>query len=254
MFSEQGQSCEPTSEEKAPSLSPGRPDFDLKQGHRRRGEALRDSECLLIRNSSRVPLGQLLSAAEPGNLDLITALVEDGNVNVNSADYDRYTSLLFASENGQGDAVRLLIRMGSEVNAKNAAGESCIWLASRYGHEAVVRILLENGADLDSADELEQTAISAAAKGGHLRVVEILLERGSDIRTPTSYGKMADMFAANGGHDAVVHALLAHDTKNSSQMPVDLYETSLTMTREDVLEGAFCIVGSNSGGNSPGLG
>lgn len=214
----------------------------------------RDIEGLYRRSPSKIALKQLLLAAESWNLDLITALVEGGDANVNSGDEDGYTSLLFASENGRHDAVELLIRLGAEVNAKNAAGESSIWLASRYGHETIVRTLMENGADLNSSDELEQTAISAAAEGGHLRVVEILLEKGADIRTRTCYGKTAHMLAANGGHDAVVHVLLAHETKDLPQLPFDLPEVSLALTREYGPQRAMHIVDSSGGGSFLGHG
>lgn len=203
--------------------------------------------------ANKIALKQLLSAAEFGNLDLITSLLQDGGVSVNLADEDGYTSLLFASENGQHEAVRLLIRMGGEVNAKNAVGENCIWLASRYGHEAVVRTLLENGADVDSADELEQTAISAAAEGGHMRVVESLLEKGADVGIRTSYGETVHRFAAKGGHDDVVHVLQAHEAKNRPQMTSDLPETSSAPTPENGPQHAVDIMDGNSGGTTLGL-
>lgn len=208
----------------------------------------RDIECLHTRDPRKIALKQLLLAAESGKLDLITALVQGGDVNVNSEDEDGYTGLLFASENGQDDAVELLIRLGAEVDAKNVAGESSIWLASRYGHEAIVRTLIENGADLDSSDELDQTAISAAAEGGHLRVVEILLEKGADIRTRTCYGKTAQMFAAKGGHDTIVHVFLTHDTNGLPQIPFDLHEVSLALTRKYGPQHAMHIVDSSDGG------
>lgn len=213
----------------------------------------RNNECMSLMGARNAALRQLLSAAESGNLDLITTIVEVEHFNVHSADDDGYTSILSASENGQDDAVRLLIRMGSDVEEKNAAGESCIWLASRYGHEAVVRILLENGADVNSADEIKQTAVSAAAEGGHLRVVETLLGRGANVRTGTIHGKTAYMFAVNGGHDAVSDALLVHDKERLPPTPIDLRETLLAQTREERFEGAKGTVG-DEGAHPPDLG
>lgn len=211
------------------------------------------AEDLSSRQPGTIALRQLLRAAESGSPDLITNVLRDQKIGVNSADDDGYTSLLLASENGQDDAVSLLIGTGAEVNAKNTAGESCIWLASRYGHEETVRMLIENGADLDSADELKQTAISAATEGGHLRVMEILLDKGADISIRTIYGKTAFGFAVEGGHGSVIHALLAHGNKVFPQIPFEMGEISFTITEENEIECFKVTLDSNSGRSSLGL-
>lgn len=224
------------------------------------GQDLREME-LLLGAAERVPGGglnkiavrQLLFASKSGDLDLITALVQNKSLDVNSADEDGYSGLLTASENGQNGAAKLLIRSGADVDAKNAAGESCIWLASRYGHDLVVRTLLENGADINSADELGQTAISASVGGGHLRVVELLLEKGADLGVETRYGKTVYMFAVDSGCDAIVNALLINGIEHLPQASVDQRRILATM-REDASQRGMSIVDGNCGATDLGLG
>ncbi|CAG9984884.1 unnamed protein product [Clonostachys byssicola] len=203
------------------------------------GKDLEDMEELLLaatrgwyeRDTSRDSLKQLLSAARSGNLDSITSLFEKERVSVNSVDEDGYTALLFASEAGQDAAVKLLIELGAEIEAKNNSGEACLWLAAHYGHDMVVQTLLESGADPNSADELGQTPISAAAEGGHVQAVSSLLARDADIEIKTCHGKNVLMFAAESGSDAVIRTLLSH--KEGAKSAFDLSDMSASLVQAD---------------------
>ncbi|CAH0020734.1 unnamed protein product [Clonostachys rhizophaga] len=183
------------------------------------------------RDTSRDSLNHLMSAARSGKLDSIASLFEKEQVNANSMDGDGYTALLFAAEAGQDAAVKLLIELGAEIEAKNSSGETSLWLAAHYGHGMVVQTLLESGADPNSADELGQTPISAAAEGGHLQAVSSLLARDADIDTKTCHGKNALVFAAESGNDAVMRTLLSH--KEGSKSAFDLSNMSASLVEAD---------------------
>ncbi|VUC25990.1 unnamed protein product [Clonostachys rosea] len=220
------------------------------------GKDLEDMEGLLLaaelgweeRDTGRNSFKQLLLAAKSGRLDSIASLVEKEQVNVNSADEDGYTALLFAAEAGQDAAVRLLVELGAEVESKNSSGESPLWLAAHYGHGAVVQTLLEIGADPDSADELGQTPVAAAAEGGHLQAVESLLARDADIGIKTCYGKNILMFAADGRNDAVMRVLSSHNEGFESAF--DLSSISASMMQHEFAHSTRTIMGSIKDGDS----
>jgi ankyrin repeat protein len=48
--------------------------------------------------------------------------------------------------------VKLLLEKGAELEAKDSAGHTPLWLTVGKGHEAVVKLLLEKGAELEAKD------------------------------------------------------------------------------------------------------
>ena len=60
-------------------------------------------------------------------------------------------------------------------------GVTFLMYASEQGSLDGVRLLVENGADVNRTDDLDSTAIMYAAYEGNAEVVEYLLEQGADI-------------------------------------------------------------------------
>jgi ankyrin repeat protein len=72
--------------------------------------------------------------------------------------------------NGQLDVIRLLLKKGAEVNARNVEGASPLDEAVWYGSFDTVALLLAHGARLNEA---ESTPINQAAYKGHTRLVPV---------------------------------------------------------------------------------
>ena len=51
-----------------------------------------------------------------------------------------------AAKRGQTAAVRALLAVGAEVNAKNNPGETAFSLATRKGHKVIIELLKKAGA------------------------------------------------------------------------------------------------------------
>lgn len=68
-------------------------------------------------------------------------------------------SFLRAAAEGDANLVRALLAQGTDVNSRNAAGQSALMLASAFGHLAVVKILLAAGAERDLQDDLGFNAL-----------------------------------------------------------------------------------------------
>jgi ankyrin repeat protein len=90
----------------------------------------------------------------------------------------RCTPLMRASENGNLQAVRALLKNGADLNAKMIYGNTALMLAAKKGHLEVVEALLSAGADVNAPTA--HTALTLAAAGGHLDVVKTLLSAGAD--------------------------------------------------------------------------
>ena len=101
-----------------------------------------------------------------------------------------------------------------DVNATDCMGSTVLTWAARNGYEEVVRMLLEcEDVNPDQADENGQTPLSWAAKKGHEGVVKILLERGdvNPNQADARYGRTPIWWAAQGGHSGLVKMLLARE-------------------------------------------
>ncbi|KAI1125855.1 hypothetical protein F5Y10DRAFT_294334 [Nemania abortiva] len=123
------------------------------------------------------------------------------------------TPLLWASINGQEEAVRALLKTGGvDLSYKDAEyGRTPLLWAAERGHNAVVELLLsEDGVNPNLQDILRRTPLSNAAKNGHDIVVQLLLATGYiDVDSKDVWGRTALSYAAMNGHDTVVNMLLA---------------------------------------------
>lgn len=83
-------------------------------------------------------------------VELIDFLIDKG-ANINEKSYDSYnliaiTALMFATMNGNIEAVAALIRNGADVNAKASNGSTALSLAEYRGHTEIAVLLKKNGA------------------------------------------------------------------------------------------------------------
>lgn len=90
--------------------------------------------------------------------------------------FSEWPPLLWASQRGSVDMVRLLLDHGADVSAVEAAGHFALYLASVNGHSGTVELLLERGADLQQQRPYYGPCLSEAARSGWVGVVRVLLK------------------------------------------------------------------------------
>ncbi|GBG29414.1 Ankyrin repeat domain-containing protein 1 [Hondaea fermentalgiana] len=102
-------------------------------------------------------------AAEQGNLNAVRILVSAG-VDIDQATREGNTALLQSSGSGFEDVVDYCLAKGANVNARNEALQTPLIRAAEAGHLSVVRRILREGrrVDLDARDQFSQTALSLA--------------------------------------------------------------------------------------------
>ena len=83
--------------------------------------------CLIAAGGARPPI---VDAARNGDRNTLRALIEK-KVDVNAAEPDGSTALLWASYRNDIDSVDLLIRAGANLNAANDLGATPLWAASQ---------------------------------------------------------------------------------------------------------------------------
>lgn len=120
--------------------------------------------------------------------------------------------LRVATEQGQAEAIKVLIEAGADVNAREPGGEYPLFSAAAGGYVGAVRELLRAKADpllsVPNADGDEYLPLGIAAHGGHLEVVRELLQQvGIDACGGPSRGYRALCSAAQENHVDIMRAL-----------------------------------------------
>lgn len=150
---------------------------------------------------------QVIKAALDGKKDIIEQALKQG-YDVNTADPEKRTLLMFASFNGHSDVVELLIKAGAEVNTQDQIGTSALMFAASGPSPKTVEILLTNGAKINMVDTNEHfSALMWAAAEGQTENVKLLLAKGADPTLEDIDGDTAESFAAKAGHTSAAQVL-----------------------------------------------
>jgi ankyrin repeat protein len=126
------------------------------------------------------------------------------------------TALHSASNAGQVEVVRSLIKCGVDVDSRGVYNMSPLHLASIARHLDVVHCLLGHGANANIRDGDHRTSLSVAAVGGHPDIVRVLLEpeHSADVNTQDKNGftplHRVSSFHPSSKHPQVVRLLLEH--------------------------------------------
>ncbi len=128
----------------------------------------------------------LLKAAFEGDLNAITAAISKGTpVDARSKEGDpllksRHTPLMLAAARGHLDAVRLLLKSGADVNARDSHQATALMRLSD-SHFEIAKLLIEAGADVNARDHEGMTALELFCMSmGSARLVQILLDAGAN--------------------------------------------------------------------------
>lgn len=229
----------------------------------------------LVCTAASADEAELATLAEQQKFSVVQDLIEQG-VNVNEAQADgmsalhwavyhdatetarrlieakadvsvanRYgvTPLILACQNGNGEAVELLLAAGANPNARNVPGnETPLMTASRTGRLQPVQLLLARGAEVDAEDIRHQTALMWAAAEGHADVIKLLLAAGAKREHRLDSGFTPLFFAVREGHWKATQCLLeagssvdaVMETKQSTRFGYDsLRLTPLLMAVEN---------------------
>ena len=129
---------------------------------------------------------ELYTAAEAGDLERVTLLVEKGDDKNQVGGFVKNTTLSAAAEHNHLAVVQYLVEQGADMEKGNRSGHSPLFYASAYGHLELTRYLLEQGANRDKADTIGWTSLHYAAASGHLETAKLLMVYGADLNARTS--------------------------------------------------------------------
>ncbi|NJK84336.1 MAG: ankyrin repeat domain-containing protein, partial [Saprospiraceae bacterium] len=102
--------------------------------------------------------------------------------------------LVLAAENGQVNAVRVLVKYGAYPDATDYMDNTALTMAARNGNPTIISYLVENGANLNHQNMLGITPITIAAESGHFAAANYLAAQGADVNTRSFAGIAATDF------------------------------------------------------------
>jgi len=133
---------------------------------------------------------------------------------------------------GHFGTLRVLTKLGADIQARNSGGGVPLYLAASGGHSDCVEFLLDEGSDINVTDEDGDTCLHDAACYNHTLVAELLLARGSSVEAQNIYGFTPLMLAAQHDSSEVVSLLLQHgadpNANNSRNGRTALHEATET--------------------------
>jgi len=149
----------------------------------------------------------LIAAAKSGNVVAIQLAIEKG-AEINGADIDGKTPLMWAAYTGQYSAVAALLAAGADMQARDKMGWTALHAAAWARRAPVVSLLLEQGAAADAKDLDDRTALMHAAQYGETAMVRDLIAKGANPNARNKFDQTALMFAATLRDTATAEALL----------------------------------------------
>ncbi|MCH2038369.1 MAG: ankyrin repeat domain-containing protein [Rickettsiales bacterium] len=121
-------------------------------------------------------------AAHEGNLLGLKGLHQSNHVeDVNIADEDGNTALIYATKQSRVTAIRYLLVNGADPNKPNAMGVTPLHVAASIGQADVIDALLTRGADISIQDIYGNTPFDYAFENGNYIILSMLTGEGVDL-------------------------------------------------------------------------
>jgi Ankyrin repeats (3 copies) len=120
----------------------------------------------------------LMAAAFAEDDDVLSDLIHRG-ADLEAADVDGYTALMYACNGGKIRSAELLLDAGADVNARDNEKSTPIMFAAQHGQTDIVQRLIEHGADIQARGEHGLTALGFAQQNGHDQTARVLEEAGA---------------------------------------------------------------------------
>lgn len=173
-------------------------------------DLLRQNTALVAERDGLDEKTPLFWAVSRGHPEAIRLLVKAGAA-LEARDKRGQTALHWAVFKDQRDAAEQLLALGADVNAPATKRdhETPLMYAAELGYVKMAELLLHHGAAVDLRDEWGYSALHYAARKGTRDVAALLIDRGANVSArggPGSSTPLQD--AAAGGHLSTVRLLL----------------------------------------------
>jgi ankyrin repeat protein len=163
---------------------------------------------------ARNPGKAVLTAVERGDHAALKMLLKDG-APVTARNAQRATALLIAVRKRDAPAVQFLVAAGADVNAQDNIKDSPFLLAGALGDVEILRLLIaaKPGPDFTRVNRYGGSALIPACERGHVDAVKLLIKAGVPVDHVNRLGWTGlpeAIILSDGGkpHQQIVQALI----------------------------------------------
>jgi uncharacterized protein len=163
--------------------------------------------------------GAIKSGQRAAALEMIAKKAAD----VNAAEADGTTPLLWAATLNDTELVARLLKAGANPNVRNQLGATPLVEAAFNANTGMIRALLDAGADANAPGADGQTALMVVARTADTGAAKLLLDKGANPNLKEKQrGQTALMWAAANSQSAMMRELLDHSAEVDAKSDPDL--------------------------------
>jgi ankyrin repeat protein len=165
----------------------------------------------------------LIGAVKTGQRAVALDLIVKKSADINAAEADGSTALLWAANLNDTDLAIRLLRAGAKANVQNRLGSTPLAEAAFNANTELVKALLDAGAGPNTAGPDGQTPLMLIARTSSLEGAKLLLNKGANANAKEGQrGQTALMWAAAASQGSIVRELLAHGAEVDARSATDL--------------------------------
>ncbi|KFQ97910.1 Ankyrin repeat domain-containing protein 55, partial [Nipponia nippon] len=129
--------------------------------------------------AEEIDLTVVYQAAANGDVNTLTAVIREDPSILECCDGEGCTPLMHAVSGRQVDTVKLLLKMGANINTQDACGRTSLSLATYLGWLEGCVSLLRNGAKQNIPDKNGRLPLHAATAEPDVRLLNVLLQQSN---------------------------------------------------------------------------
>lgn len=178
----------------------------------------KDAEALITAGKEKLQTDvghRLMTAVRENNLEAVKQILLDRKVNLEEADDQGFTPLLWAAREGFNSIVALLLDHGANPNHNDQ------WMGATAGHKAAfwgrpeaMDMLIKHGLALDAKGGYNgYTALMDAVTRNHFEIAKLLVDAGANVQIRGHDGLSAIDIARKNGNQRMLSLLLSQSEK-----------------------------------------
>jgi uncharacterized protein len=165
----------------------------------------------------------LAEAIKLGQRAAAIDMIAKKSVEVNAAEADGSTAILWAASGNDTDLVSRLLRAGANPKVRNQLGTTPLAEAAFHANTEMIKALLDAGADANAPGADGQTALMIVARTSNVEAAKLLLAKGANANAKEAQREQtALMWAAASSQGAMVRHLLAGSAQPDAATATDL--------------------------------
>lgn len=183
------------------------------------------------------PAWPINAVAKAGNIPAIKTLLSIGS-NVNAKDSQGNTPLKMAFNNNRQEAIKYLIDNGADINILDQYDRPILLAAIDQRNTKVAEMLINAGANINIADIHNNTPLSLAVEKGNIELIKTLIAKGADVNKKDNFNQSLLSKALFKGNIDVVRLLLENgvDVNERNEKNETYIFYALSKNRTEILK------------------